>query len=181
MRRREGYCFACTICPYQKVKLGRMSVKTMPHTIGVWTPVKTQFFFPKQIYKLSIFWCIWKFKSQTCSNCVPSGFPGLLQSIRDLWTKLCGLANSWEGAALQPPWTGGHYETSLSRVALMTNGTTMGHRRDCAASFTFFLPLIPLQHFGFLFQKGQLWLCHHPVRDCMEEKLRVRHTWTQDL
>lgn len=80
MRRREGYYFPCTICPYQKVKLGRMSVKTMPHTIGVWMPVKIQFFFVKQIYKLSIFWCIWKFKSLTYSNCVPSGFPGLLQT-----------------------------------------------------------------------------------------------------
>lgn len=179
MRRREGYYFPCTICPYQKVKLGRMSVKTMPHTIGVWMPVKIQFFFLKQIYKLSIFWCIWKFKSLTYSNCVPSGFPGLLQSIRDLWTKLSGLANSWEGAALQPPWTGGHCETSFSRVSPMTKGTTMGQRRDCAAFFTFFLPSSLSNTLVFYFRKDNCGSLITLSRIAWKKSESVSH-WTQD-
>ena len=50
-------------------------------------------------------------------------------------------------------------------------GDQEGNRRQLRFLPIFSFPLsLPVYHFSFLFQKGQLWLSYHQVKDGVEKK-----------
>lgn len=105
-------------------------------------PIKIQFFFLKQIYTL---FCdaFEKLRAKHILAVFHLAFLECYKASGTSESNRLALASSWEGATLQPPWSGGQGKTFLSRAVPRTqhrisSGTKKRTAGDCC--FLHFLP-----------------------------------------
>lgn len=182
--KRGILCFPCTIIhPCQEAKFGRMSVKTTPHAINVWMPVKIQFFSLKQIYKL---FCN-VFERLRAEHILAVSHLAFLDcgkaSGTSAWNRwalpaagkgpLC--SHPGEGAPVSPSSPGGPKDAANGQWN--QGGTEKRTTGDGAASFTVFLPLIPLYlpFWVFISERTTMALLS-PCQGLNGGKVRVWHT-----
>lgn len=171
--RREGYSVfpALRFIPAKKWNLAECLWTTTPHAINVWMPVKIQFFSLKQIYKL---FCN-VFERLRAEHILAVSHLAFLDCYKasgtSAWNRLA-LPAAGKGPLRSHPGEGAPVRPSSPRWPQGCSEWPVEPRWDRGLRETVLLPShfsFPLSlstyHFGFLVQKGRLWLSHHPVKD----------------